>query len=440
MKRLIEAELLAWKSRSGRKPLVLKGARQVGKTWTLKYFGEQHFKKYHYLNFEKNKQLLKYFEQDLEPSQLVSKLSVALNADINPDTDLLILDEIQEAPRALTALKYFAEEMPELAICAAGSLLGLKLGSVSFPVGKVEYAYMYPMCFEEFLEACGEFRLLKYLQNHQGDIGGAIHERLWELLRVYYVVGGLPEVVETYIGSSKQSQQKRFELVRNMQKQIISSYLDDMTKHCGKENSMHIERLWRDIPAQLAREQDGSATRFQFKGVIPGIQAYSRLVGVIDWLEATGLIIKTKIVHQAESPLSAFCKENRFKLYLFDVGILGALSGLRVSDIYEQDYGNYKGYYAENFVAQELRTNDSCPDDLYAWAEGRAEIEFLRDSDCGIIPVEVKAGANTQSKSLKSYTSRYKPKQAYILSARDPSEQQLSSAVSCMPLYLARGC
>ncbi len=437
MKRSIESALIAWKSSPKRKPLVLKGARQVGKTWTLKHFGEHCFKKYHYINFEKNKSLAKYFQQDLDPVTLIAKLSVALNADIDLNTDLLILDEIQEVPRALTALKYFAEDMPELAICAAGSLLGLMLESVSFPVGKVDYLYMYPMTFFEFLEALGETRLLNYIRLHEDSISGAIHEQLWDFLRIYFIVGGLPEVVATFVDVSKQSLQKRFELVRVKQKQIISSYLDDMTKHSGKENSMHVERLWRDIPSQLAKEQDSSVSRFQFKGVIPGIKAYSRLAGVIDWLEATGLIIKVKIVYQSQSPLSAFCKENRFKLYVFDVGVLGALSGLRASDIYEQDYGNYKGYYAENYVAQELKANEQSLEELYSWVEGRAELEFLRDGDCGIIPVEVKAGSKTQAKSLKSYIERYSPTYSLILGAKDPSDVSLSDGVKYRPLYMA---
>ncbi len=438
MRRDIEQNLLEWKNSKNRKPLIIKGARQVGKTYSLKKFGAENFKNFHYINFEKQINIQKIFSKNLDPINILNELSLELSIEINIKHDLLIFDEIQTVPQALTSLKYFCEEMPELAICAAGSLLGLKLSPVSFPVGKIDYLYMYPLCFSEFLEAVGKNQFKKALESnlHSQTISETLHDKLWEILKVYFIIGGLPEVVENYTSSTETLLFNKFQKAREKQKQIISTYLDDMTKHCGKENSMHIERLWKDIPSQLAKEQDSSAPKFSFKGVIPGIQAYSRLVGVIDWLEATGLIIKVKIVKQASKPLSAFTKENRFKLFMFDVGILGALSSLKIPDIWDQDYGNYKGYYAENFVAQELQYGTSLLEDLYSWSEGEAEVEFLKDLDTGIIPIEVKSGANTQAKSLKSYINKYQPAYSVILSAKNYHIDQVKK-VHYYPLYLA---
>lgn len=438
MRRDIEQKLLEWKESKNRKPLIVKGARQVGKTYSLKKFGAENFKHFHYINFEKQINIQKVFSKNLDPINIINELSLELATEIDINHDLIIFDEIQAVPQALTSLKYFCEEMPKLAICAAGSLLGLKLSPVSFPVGKVDYLYMYPLCFNEFLEAIGEDQLNKALQSglHLQTISETLHVKLWEILKIYFIIGGLPEVVDDYRSSTQTLLFSRFQEAREKQKQIISTYLDDMTKHCGKENSMHIERLWKDIPTQLAKEHDGSAPKFSFKGVIPGIQAYSRLVGVIDWLEATGLIIKVKIAKQVSKPLSAFTKENRFKLFMFDIGILGALSSLKIQDIWDQDYGNYKGYYAENFVAQELQYGTSLLEDLYSWSEGEAELEFLKDLDEGIIPIEVKSGANTQAKSLKSYINKYQPAYSIILSAKNYHIDQIKK-VHYYPLYLA---
>lgn len=438
MRRDIEQKLLEWKNSSKRKPLIIKGARQVGKTYSLKKFGAENFKRCHYINLEKQINLQKVFDKNLSPINIINELSLALNTEIDIKEDLLILDEIQAAPQALTSLKYFCEEKPELAICAAGSLLGLKLSPVSFPVGKVEYLHMYPLCFNEFLEAIGEAHLIKTLEQSlcSQNIPEMLHDKLLEYLKIYFIVGGLPEVVETYRSSAKSLLLSKFQECREKQEEVIGTYLDDMTKHSGKENSMHIERLWKDIPTQLARKQDSSAPKFNFKGIIPGIQAYSRLVGAIDWLEATGLIIKVKIVKQSASPLSAFTKENRFKLFMFDVGILGAVSSLQIQDIWNQDYGNYKGYYAENFVAQEFQYIKTPLESLYSWSEGESEIEFLKDSCNGIIPIEVKSGTNTQAKSLKSYINRYNPKYSVILSAKNYHIDE-SKQINYYPLYLS---
>ena len=421
MKRYIEGKLIEWRLKPKRQPLILLGARQVGKTYTLKQFAKENFKRYHYVNCEKERgSIAEVFAPDLDPQKIIDRLSLELNVPIEND-ELIILDEIQAVPNALTALKYFYEEMPGLPIIAAGSLLGLRLNEESFPVGKVDYLHMYPFTFFEFLEGIGDKLLLdnlfKELEYKNKPLSNLVHDKLWEKLKIYFVVGGLPVAINTY-KETKGSAFERYTEVRNVQEKLIDSYFDDISKHSGKENAMQIERLWRNIPNQLAREQDGSSSRFRFKGIIPGIKSYSNLVGIIDWLGAAKLIIKVNIVDQARTPLSAFTKENCFKLFCFDVGLLGAMSGLQPKEILGYDYGEYKGYFAENFVAQEMQAKNFKNNRLYSWSEARAELEFIINSDkYGIIPIEVKSGFNTQAKSLKSYQDRYQPEFGLILSA-----------------------
>ncbi len=435
MNRDIFKKLVDWKEKKGRKVLILKGARQVGKTYLLKLFGEKYFAKTHYLNFEKEKQLCKIFEPDLNPSRILNEIAFALNRPVTANEDLLILDEIQECPPALTSLKYFQEERPQLHLCAAGSLLGVHLGESSFPVGKVEFLHMYPMSFEEFLQGIGEEQLFHLLRDRQpkDPIPEIAHERLWDLLKKYFVIGGLPAVVQTY----REKKEDLFEAVRSVrekQEDLIIAYIADMAKHAGKENAMHLERLWRGVPAQLARQQDGSASKFRFKGILPSVKGYSRLASVIDWLEAAGLTLKVKIANSGFLPFPAHTQENFFKLYLFDVGILGALSQLPPKTLLDYHYGSYQGYFAENFVAEEFATAGGAP--LYGWREKTAEIEFLREDDGRVVPVEIKSGWVTRSKSLKVFAEKYQPPYRVVMSAKnlhfDPRHKALQ-----IPLYLA---
>jgi predicted AAA+ superfamily ATPase len=435
MRRDITEKLANWKDSETRKPLILRGARQIGKTHSLIEFGRKFFPNYHYVNFESNKKIHKAFDGNLEPKEIIDLMTVALNREIGI-TDLLIFDEIQEKPEAITSLKYFAEKMPGQAICAAGSLLGLKFNEYSFPVGKVDFLDMFPMSFLEFVDACGNDKLLKYINAETIDsIPDLVHEKLWDELKKYFIIGGLPAAVNGYI-QFKDSSQKAFAEVRKIQDQIISTYMEDMTKHSGKANSMHIERLWSNIPSQLGDSIDGAAEKFIFKDIIPGIKAYSRLVNVIDWLEATGLIIKVKIVNKATKPLISQIKENQFKLFIFDIGILTAMSELKAKDILDYDFGNYKGYYAENFVAQEFRRIKGIKNNLYAWDEGDAEIEFLEQNETGIIPIEVKSGHLTRAKSLDSFINRYHPPKAIVLSAKN-LKKDLDKNKYFYPIYLA---
>jgi len=438
MRRDIWDKLVKWKDRKDRKPLILKGARQVGKTYILQAFGREHFSQVHYLNFEKHKQLGKIFEGDLIPQNIIRDLSFHLDMSIDKENDLVIFDEIQNIPRALTSLKYFQEELPEMAICSAGSLLGIQMSDESFPVGKVEFLNMSPMSFEEFLSGNGDTKLFEFLRDRERSeiIPPIIHNHLWEQLKIYFVVGGLPEIVKTF-AEYKDDLFIALKKVREKQNNLLLTYIADIAKHSGKQNAMHIERLWRNVPAQLAREHDGSVGKFKFKGVIPGIKRYSKLVGSIDWLVSAGLIIKVSIVNSGQLPFSAYTTENTFKLYVFDVGLLGALSDLSPKSIMEYEYGSYKGYFAENFAAQEFIC--SGVKELYCWKEGSAEVEFLRDINGDVLPVEIKSGWVTQAKSIKVFAQKYCPKYRMIFSANNLSID-LINKVYRFPLYLISSC
>ncbi|MDA3924112.1 MAG: AAA family ATPase [Kiritimatiellae bacterium] len=340
MKRLITTKLVKWKEKTRRKPLLLQGARQVGKTYVLQEFGRNNFAKIHYLNFEEQEQLISLFNGDLNPHRIVQDLSLFLNESIDLQQDLLVLDEIQQCPRSLTSLKYFAEKMPELAVCAAGSLLGVHLGDSSFPVGKVDELQMLPMTFEEFLMA-GPNKMLFDIFNAVSDsnpLSELAHAKLWDEFKLYLITGGLPEIVVTFM-DGRNEQFSALQEVREIQNRLLSEYIADMAKHCGKQNAMHLERLWRNIPAQLGRDQNGSSSKFTFKDVIPGVKGYERLVGTIDWLAAAGLILRLPIVNSGLLPFSVYSKENYFKLFVFDVGILGALSNLPLKTILDYQYG-----------------------------------------------------------------------------------------------------
>jgi predicted AAA+ superfamily ATPase len=433
MKRYILKRLSEWKSSAHRKPLILRGARQVGKTYSLKEFGENEFKIFHYINFEENERISRIFEGDLRPQRIIDDLRFFLHRNIDPATDLVIFDEIQRCGRALTSLKYFCEEMPYCALCAAGSLLGVTLNTESFPVGKVTFLDMYPMNFAEFLEGAGEEDLFRLLRDHAPEEPYPVfaHDRLWELWKHYLVVGGLPAVVKEY-ARSRNNLYEAMHLVRKMQRDLFSSYLADIAKHSGKTNALHIERLWRNVPEQLARTINGAAPKFRFKDAVRGMRGYERLSSPISWLRKAGLIINTFIVEKPALPLSAFAPENSFKLYMFDVGMLGAISDLQPEIFLNYGFGSYQGYVAENFIAQELQTAGFS--ELYCWQGKTAEIEFLLSIGQGIIPIEVKSGMVTHSKSLGVYESRFRPERSYILSARN-SEQRGTRRL--LPLYCA---
>lgn len=433
MKRNILAKLEGWLNSPNRKPLILKGARQVGKTFTITEFGKEHFERCHTFNFEKNKDIHAVFEKDLEPKRIIEELSYVMQIPIDIKKDMVFFDEIQECPKALTSLKYFCENMPELAVVSAGSLLGIKLSPGSFPVGKVDFLHLYPMNFREFLIACEHPMLVDAYDGAalSAPIVEMAHKQLWQELLTYYITGGMPQAVLTYI-ANKANKPVAFEEVRKVQKILVDGYSKDFAKHSGKNNSIHIVSVFENIPLQLSAQVDASTKRYHFNHVIPGKKSFAGLQGPINWLETAGLVIKVGICNRAEIPLKAFCKDNIFKLFHFDIGLLGSMLDLPIQSILEQNYGITKGYLAENFVAQELLAASG--DVLYSWAERNSEIEFLIYMDGAVTPVEVKAGHRTHAKSLQQFLAKYSPKTAIKLSANQFFK---TGTVSNLPLYLA---
>jgi len=435
MKRKIYAKLLKWKDSPERYPLLLKGARQVGKSYILQKFGENEFPDHHIFNFEKDNKLSAAFESDLNPKRIITELSIHSDKRINIDKDLVIFDEIQECQAALTSLKYFSEKMPQLTLCCAGSLLGIKLSTGSFPVGKVDFLNIYPMNFEEFLMASkDEIALELFHQSDSVDTHSEIvHRKFWDRLREYYVTGGMPHVVSTYL-TFRDDRVDAMRRTRDVQKKLVAGYNNDFAKHSGKTNSMHIVSVFENVPMQLSTNLDGSVRRYKFKGVIPRKKGYAELQGPIDWLEKAGLILKVKVCKKAQIPIDSFCSNNMFKLFLFDIGLLGCMLDLPVNLIFSQDYGITKGYFAENFVAQEFTASGILK--LYSWAQGTSEIEFLRVIDDTLVPVEVKSGTRTQAKSLRQYMLKYSPQRAVKISAK-PLNRQKGVVIQNYPLYLA---
>jgi len=410
MKRHIEKELIRWKNQKVRKPLLLQGARQVGKTYVLQKFGKKEFNTIHYFDFEELKNdLSSVFEiSSLNPKELINKLGFISGKSIDIKKDILILDEIQAVPRAVTALKYFCQEMPDMAVAAAGSNLGVAHIQEPFPVGKVEILQMYPMNFEEFLAGTDENMALSFLEDFQGGkTDDVYHRRLFDLLKIFFVTGGMPEAVNLYM-NKKDNPLESLRSVRKLQKQLVFHYERDFSKYAGSTNSRHIERVFRAIPLQLSGTQNKKSKKFIFKDVISkGYRSYDDLADPVEWLVKAGLALKVNTNPHSSSLFMAGTKENSFKLFLFDIGILGSMVNLIPENILRYDYGSYKGYFAENFVLQELFSYGI--DTIVSWSGRTSEIEFILEIDGKIIPAEVKAGINTKAKSLMAFINKYNP-------------------------------
>ncbi len=437
MYRKITHKLIEWKNSSDRPPLIIVGARQVGKTYAIKEFGASEFRAVHVFNFEENPKLSLIFNQDLKTTRILRELSFFTSSEIDPNSDLIFFDEIQACPKAITALKYLRENSPNLAVCAAGSLLGVSISEESFPVGQVQFYYMQPLDFEEFLSGTKQERELMGLRSIvNGEIRSEIpHDTLWSAMLDYFVIGGMPKVVKQYSDNLAQ-QRAPFTKIRELQRDIITSYRSDFSKHAGKVNAHYIRSVFDNVPLQNARAIDASVGRFRFNEVSDNLRGYSRLKGPIDWLVNAGLLNKVKIANRSEVPLEAFCSENIFKLYLFDVGILGCALDLSERTIVADDYGISKGYFAESFVCQELSSSAPYRKNLYSWSEGQSELEFLKVVDNSIIPIEVKAGRRLQAKSLTSFRKRYSPPISVKLSKMHLHYDD-KNKILLVPLYLA---
>ena len=403
MKREIYQKLVEWKSSTRRKPLLLKGARQTGKTYILKDFGRQEYEHTFYFNFEEDPNLSRFFDSKLDPKRILKNLSLYQNREIKPGLDLIILDEIQAANSALNALKYFYEEANQFHIVSAGSLVGVKLGSPkSFPVGKVNFLDLYPMTFFEFLRAVNASQYADHLTEKRDlkSLPDPIHDELVNLLRSYYYVGGMPEAVKYY------AETQDYEAVREIHHEILRSYLLDFAKHTPVADIPKLSLIWESIPFQLARENK----KFVFSAIKPSARS-REYENAISWLEDAGLIYKSKLVSRANVPLKGYWDKNAFKVYLLDVGLLGAMANIHKEILLQGNelYTTYHGSFVENYVAQHLKS--SLDIDLYYWKSdrGTAEVDFLYESRSKIFPLEVKAGINPKSKSLRSYNDRFHP-------------------------------
>ncbi len=416
LERTLINKLITWSKNPDRRPLLVEGARQVGKTALLKKFGNEHFESCHYFNFERDSDLALIFSGTLDPKHILVELGIKIQQKIDPNKSLIIFDEIQQCDRALTSLKYFSEDLKGSFVACAGSLLGISLSKGSFPVGQVDRVTLYPISFFEFLLAHNELDLYESVRNIATATPPSpyLTEQLWSLMLDYFCCGGLPDSVVAWLtGPSKL---EKIQNIKTTQERIYKDYLADIAKHSGSESAMHIETVFRNIPAQLARAIDGSAKKFQFKQVISGKKSFDELRGPIEWLTRAGLIHQVYIAEKALSPLSAYCKDNRFKLYLFDLGMLRHLSGFEPQQIFAWGDNMYKGFYAENYVLLELLSaGASVPK---AWHEGESEIEFVLERASELIPLEVKSSTNARSRSLSIYRERYKPAHTIILAGK----------------------
>lgn len=428
MRRNIVEKLVAWKNSPKRKPLILWGARQVGKTWAMKEFGKLHFENTVYISFYNNKRLAKIFEQDYDVKRILNALEIELRVKIVPQKTLLIFDEVQSALKVLESLKYFCEDAREYAVVAAGSLLGIAVHeNVSFPVGKVDELRLYPMNFEEFLLALDEDRLAEYRKNPQCKEVNEFSERYKSLLREYLFVGGMPEVVDAY------RQNKDFDEVRDIQNSILNQYEGDFGKHVEPRTLPRIRMVWDALPMQLAKEN----RKFFFGQVKQGARMKDFELA-IQWLCDCGLVYKVNRVSKPGFPLKSYINFDAFKIYMIDVGLLGAKSELDKNSIFDGNeiFTEFKGALTEQFVLQEIKSGGVYTPYYYASEKSNYEVDFLIQKGRSVVPVEVKAEENLKAKSLKFYCEKFKPKQAIRTSMSNYREQDWLTNV---PLWCLLG-
>lgn len=425
MYRKLIKELAQWKLRAKHNPLILQGARQVGKTWLLKEFGKEYYEDVCYLNFERTPHLSDVFEGELSPQKIVEQLSVFHRRKIDSQKCLLIFDEVQECPRALTSLKYFSEEAPEYDICCAGSLLGVALHKgTSFPVGKVDFLTLYPMDFEEFLMVYESEQLVQFLHHVQFDTNlNPYREKLESALKLYFIIGGMPGAVQKYLDTHD------LELVNDVLYFILQTYQNDFSKHAEKRIVEKIRYVWNSLPSQLSKENK----KFVYGLVREGARAREYEDAIL-WLKDTGLITAVHRITKPALPLSAYSDLSDFKIYALDVGLLRVLSGLSAQTIVNGNavFEEFKGAFTEQFVLQELRTKHN--NQIYYWTSGNsAEVDFIIANANNVIPIEVKATVNVQAKSLKVYNQKYAPQQMLRFSLLPPC---VHDNLIDWPLYL----
>ncbi|MDR1763720.1 MAG: ATP-binding protein [Dysgonamonadaceae bacterium] len=419
-------QLLQWKLSADRKPLLILGARQVGKTWLLKEFGNTEYRQMVYINFEEEKQMQALFVPDFSISRIISALEAYAGHKIEPAETLIVFDEIQAASGGITSLKYFCENAPEYQVVVSDSLLGMALHEgVSFPVGKVDFMHLYPMSFYEFLLAMGETGLAGILENRQWDILSLFSNKFIEFLRYYFYVGGMPEAVAAF------AENRDWQKVRKVQNRILLTYERDFSKHAPKELLPRIKMAWKSIPSQLAKEN----RKFIYGLIKEGARAKEYELA-IQWLLDSGLLIQCFCTKEPRIPLNAYQDLSAFKLYHNDIGLLGAMSKLSPRTVVEGDrlFTEYKGVLAEQFVIQQLRLNEDFAIYYFVPDTYSMEVDFIvQNENDEIIPIEVKAETNLKAKSFRMFCQKYSPQNAIRTSL---SDYQKESWMTNVPLYI----
>ena len=408
-------QLNKWKQKTNKKPLIIRGARQVGKTWLMKEFGKTAYEKAVYINFDNNPQMKELFSLDMRIDRIIMGIELYVGHKISPHNTLLIFDEVQEVPKALSSLKYFNETAPEYQIVCAGSLLGIALHQgTTFPVGKVEFMDLYPLSFTEFMRAMGKEQFVDLLDKGDFEMATMFRQDYVDLLKYYYYVGGMPEVVQSFVDN------RDFNEAREIQERILAAYEQDFSKHAPNEVVPRIRMLWNSIPAQLTKENK----KFIYGIIKEGARAKDYETALM-WLTDCGLVHKVYRVTAPSIPLKAYEDLKAFKLFLADVGLLGCMVRLNQSVLLDRNelFKEFKGALTEQYVLQQLKTVKGV--DTYYWTNdrGNAEIDFLIDTGNEIVPIEVKAETNLKAKSLKTFCEKYNPKMAIRTSMTDYKQE-----------------
>ena len=408
-------QLNKWKQKTNKKPLIIRGARQAGKTWLMKEFGKTAYEKTVYINFDNNPQMKELFSLDMRIDRIIMGIELYVGHKISPHNTLLIFDEVQVVPKALSSLKYFNETAPEYQIICAGSLLGIALHQgTSFPVGKVEFMDLYPLSFTEFMRAMGKEQFVDLLDKGDFEMATMFRQDYVDLLKYYYYVGGMPEVVQSFVDN------RDFNEAREIQERILAAYEQDFSKHAPNEAVPRIRMLWNSIPAQLTKENK----KFIYGIIKEGARAKDYETALM-WLTDCGLVHKVYRVTAPSIPLKAYEDLKAFKLFLADVGLLGCMVRLNQSVLLDRNelFKEFKGALTEQYVLQQLKTVKGV--DTYYWTNdrGNAEIDFLIDTGNEVVPIEVKAETNLKAKSLKTFCEKYNPKMAIRTSMTDYKQE-----------------
>lgn len=417
-------ELENWKKSKNRKPLIIRGARQVGKTWLMKEFGKKFFEKYAYINFDENERMNKLFDGDFDIERIIQGLKIESGVNIEPENTLIIFDEIQETPRALKALKYFCENAKEYYIISAGSLLGVAIHEgTSFPVGKVDFIDLMPLSFLEFINALDEKDILMLLKNNNFEMLNVFNNKIKDYLKLYYYIGGMPEVVNSYI------ENKDLVEVRNIQRKLLDAYEQDFSKHAPSNIVPRIRGLWNNIPTQLAKENK----KFIYGLVREGARAREYEIA-LSWLIDCGLVYQVNRVNTSKIPLSAYQDFSAFKLYILDVGLLSAMAGIDAKTLLDGNeiFEEFKGSLTEQYVLCQLKQCTNLKIFYWTAENGMAEIDYITQISNQNVPIEVKANENLQAKSLKSFVKKYDTK---INVRTSMSDYRKDNWVINIPLY-----